>query len=65
MLGAPNTLEYVVFIIIILAITQLYATVGLNDSNWSVMHGTENMKFVNAQQAKQIYRFKYSLMMGQ
>ena len=29
------------------------------------MNGTENMKFVNAQQAKQVYLFKYSLMMDQ
>jgi len=65
MLGALNMLGVRGFYNIILTIIQLCAIAGLNYSNGSVMHGTENMKFVNAQHAKQIYRFKYSFMMGQ
>ena len=46
------------FIIFIVTLIPLCAFVGLNYSKWMVMHGMENVKFINAQQAKQIYHFR-------
>ena len=43
---------------IIVTLKPLCAYVGLNYNNWMVMHGMENVKFINAQRAKQIYHLR-------